>query len=238
MVPNPTQAFLPFEYDPFEMLPPLLDAHHPGLGGHCLRTALAAGLLARRLGFSALDCLALRLGALYHDAGKLFVPSSLLAAPRGLTVEELELVRRHVASGLRLLRHTALPLVASDAIAHHHERWDGKGYPLGLNGHRIPLAGRLLAVIDVYDTIRSPRPYGPVLSREEALELLDRVAGSQLDPDLVPLAARLPEEVTWSGGFAIDALGGAGPTSQGWAEAARWWGLNLQQGIPLVSSPL
>jgi putative nucleotidyltransferase with HDIG domain len=236
MAPNLSHAFLPFDYDPFELLPPLLDAHHPGLGGHCLRVAFAAGLLARRLGLCATDCLSMRLGALYHDAGKLFVPPALLAAPRGLTPEEMALVRRHVASGLRLLRQTALPFVASDAIAHHHERWDGNGYPLGLSERRIPLAGRLLAVIDVYDTIRSPRPYGPILSREEALSQLARVAGSQLDPSLVPLATMLPEAVNFDGDTV--AASTAVPTLQGWTEAARWWGSAIQPGVAPTSSPL
>jgi putative nucleotidyltransferase with HDIG domain len=192
---SPFAAFLPFDFDSVELLPPLLEAHCPGLGDHSIRAALAADLLASRLALPAAERIALRLGALYHDAGKLLVPAALLVAPRGLVPAEFAIVRRHVALGLRLLRHTSLPLFAHDAIAHHHERWDGKGYPLGLAGLRIPFPARLLAVVDVYDTLRSRRSYGPVFSREEALRELAYVAGRQLDPDLVPLAELLSEDL-------------------------------------------
>jgi putative nucleotidyltransferase with HDIG domain len=191
---SPFAAFLPFDYDPVELLPPLLNAHLPGLGDHSLRSARAVGLLAQHLGLAAADRVALRLGALYHDVGKLYVPSDLLSVPRGFLPEEKAIVRRHVALGLRLLGKTPLPLFAYDAIAHHHERWDGKGYPLGLAGRRIPLSARLLALVDVYDTLRNRRSYGPVFSREEALRELADVAGRQLDPDLAPLAALLSED--------------------------------------------
>ncbi len=186
-------AFRPFDFDPVEFLPPLLEAHFPGLGEHSLRTALAADILAREIGLSASERIALRLGALYHDVGKLLVPTELLATSRELLPLELALVRRHVAHGLRLVRHARLPLFAYDAIAHHHERWDGLGYPLGLADQRIPLSARLVAVADVYDTLRSCRPYGPVFSRDEALAELARVSGRQLDPDIVSFAPSLSE---------------------------------------------
>ncbi len=191
---SPFAAFRPLDFDPIQVLPPLLEAHFPGLGDHSRRTALLAARLAQKLGQSPAERIALRLGALYHDVGKLIVPAGLLATPRRLLPPELALVRRHVAHGLRLLRETPLPLPAYDAIAHHHERWDGTGYPLGLAGPRIPLSARLVAVADVYDTLRSQRPYGPVFSRAEALSELRQAAGRQLDPDIVPLAALISED--------------------------------------------
>ncbi len=134
------------------------------------------------------------MGALYHDMGKLLVPRELLAKPGKLLPPELAIVRRHVFHGLRLLRDAPLPLPTYDSIAHHHERWDGKGYPLGLAGPRIPLSARLVAVADVYDTLRNPRPYGSVFSRAEALAELHRVAGRQLDPGLVPFVSQISED--------------------------------------------
>lgn len=191
---SPVAAFLPFDYDPVELLPPLLEAHLPGLGEHCLRTALLADSLALRLALPAAERFALRLGALYHDAGKLYLPATLLKLERSLTEDELAAVCRHVPFTLRLLAGAPLPIAARDAIAHHHERWDGRGYPLGLAGPRIPRTARILAVADVYDTLTHPRSYGPVLTRGEALDELARSAGSQLDPEVVPLAALFPED--------------------------------------------
>jgi putative two-component system response regulator len=191
---SPFAAFHPLDFDPIEVLPPLLEAHFPGLGDHSRRTALLAGRLAQKFGLSPAERIALRLGALYHDVGKLLVPVEILAKSGRLLPPELAIVRRHVVHGLRLLRETPIPLPAYDAIAHHHERWDGNGYPLGLAGPRIPLSARLVAVADVYDTLRSQRPYGPVFSRAEALAELRRAAGRQLDPGLVPLAALISED--------------------------------------------
>src|SRR4051794_40809502 len=110
MLASPFAAFLPFDFDPVEHLPPVLEAHLPGLGEHSLLSARAIGFLARRLGLPAPKEDALRLGALYHDTGKLLVPAPLLAAPRALTPEELAIVRRHVILALRLLGNIPLPL--------------------------------------------------------------------------------------------------------------------------------
>jgi len=194
---NSTSALAPFrplEVDPWVCLPPLLEAHQVGLGAHSLRTSRKVAALAHLLALPAEQRLALSLGALYHDVGKLYLPAGLLAAGRTLTPEETLLVRRHVSYALRLLRETPLAQVTIDAIAHHHERWDGGGYPLGLAEKRIPLPARIVALADVYDTLPHSRPYGPVLTHGEALEELGRTAGRQLDPSLVSLADLFSED--------------------------------------------
>jgi putative nucleotidyltransferase with HDIG domain len=186
--------FLPGKLDPWLYLPPLLEAHLPGLGGHCLRTSRKVAALSRLLAWPAEGELALSLAALYHDVGKLYLPARLLATRKPLTPKETALVRRHVPFALRLLASSTLPKESLEAIAHHHERWDGGGYPLGLAGPRIPWGARLLALADVYDTLTHPRSYGRVLTRREALGELRRSAGRQLDPGLVPFAYLLSED--------------------------------------------
>jgi len=130
--------FRPLEFDPWVYLPPLLEAHQAGLGAHCLRTCRKVGALAHLLAIPEEQRLALSLGALYHDVGKLYLPAGLLSAGRTLTPEETLLVRRHVPFALRILREAPLAEVSIDAIAHHHERWDGGGYPLVWPGSGSP----------------------------------------------------------------------------------------------------
>jgi putative nucleotidyltransferase with HDIG domain len=188
-------AFRPLEYDPWVYLPPLLEAHHAGLGAHSLRSACKIAILARHLAMPAERQAALAIGALYHDVGKLYLPTGILAARRSLSGSEMVLVRRHVSWALRILREAPLSAASLDAIAHHHERWNGDGYPLGLAGTRIPFSARLLALVDVYDTLTHPRPYGPLLSHIDAMAELARAAGRQLDPGLVPLADLFSEDL-------------------------------------------
>lgn len=168
----------------------LLSSFHPPLAAHSERTATAALALARGLAEPP-DLGHLELGALVHDLGKLKLPLALLLSPEPLTLPEREAVNRHPALGVRILEGMPLPALVWDSIAHHHERWDGRGYPLRLSGRRIPLVARILALADVWDTLTNPRPYGPVLSPAAAFAEI-RTSVGQFDPHLLPLLHQLP----------------------------------------------
>jgi hypothetical protein len=121
---------------------------------------------------------------LLHDLGKVLLPRAILLAPRAPTPDETAQVQRHTVLGLELLPLSVSEPRLLDAVAHHHERWDGSGYPLGLRGTQIPFIARLLAVVDAFDAITSPRPYSPARTRAEALAELRSHTGTQFDPDL------------------------------------------------------
>ena len=161
-----------------------LEARDPYLRGHSTRVTVFAEALARLLGWRGSRLEALQLGGSLHDVGKISVDAQLLRKPGPLTEAELEQIRRHPITGARLVEsfddfEPALPYVL-----HHHERWDGFGYPHGLSGSGIPVEARLLGVADAFDAMTSARAYRPALSIEEALVELERCAGTQFDPEL------------------------------------------------------
>lgn len=125
------------------------------------------------------------LGAHLHDLGKYLIAESILLKPGPLTESERAAISFHPVYGAHLL--TSLPAVTEavrQAVLYHHERWDGDGYPEGLNSLRIPLAARIVAVADVYTSLRARRTYKPTLTRHEAVAEMERMAGRELDPDL------------------------------------------------------
>ncbi len=140
----------------------------------------------------------IRAASLLHDIGKVGIPDSILSKEGPLTDEEWEPVKTHPKLGVEILRHIIDLVNCLPAILHHHEHYDGKGYPSGLKGDSIPLEGRILAIADAYDAMTSPRPYREQLSSQSALEELRRCAGSQFDPELVELFCTLMESATSS----------------------------------------
>ena len=161
-----------------------LDARDPYLRGHSARVTSIAESLARRLGWRAERIDALRLGGSLHDVGKIAVNESVLCKPGPLTDEELAEIRTHPVAGARLIEGVDDLRPALPYVLHHHERWDGAGYPHGLAGEEIPIEARLLGVADAFDAMTSVRSYRPALSVEQALVELQRCAGSQFDPEL------------------------------------------------------
>lgn len=162
----------------------------PGVHAHCRRVAGRTTLLAWQLGLAGEDLARIRTAALLHDVGKIETPAEIVDKPGPLTRDEYAEMRRHALAGAALVETLGDPDLTA-IVRHHHERFDGRGYPDGLRGYAIPLAARILAVADTFDALVSPRPYRPPMSERRALVLLDTAAGSQLDPGVVRVALRL-----------------------------------------------
>lgn len=170
------------------------DARDHEVAGHSFRVSHYAVALARELGMRGEDLKAIEWGSLLHDIGKLVVPDEILRKVGPLTDEEWLIMRQHPSWGFEML--SDVRFIQDDArqiIWSHHERWDGEGYPRGLAGHQIPLAARIFAVVDTYDAITSDRPYRRARPHQVALQELERVAGFQLDPEVVRAFRRVPE---------------------------------------------
>jgi putative nucleotidyltransferase with HDIG domain len=171
--------------------------------GHCSRVADYACLLAEAAGFSAREMLWFRMGALLHDVGKVSVPLEILTKPGRLDETEWGVMSRHPVYGVDLLQGVEFPWDIRPMVRHHHERWDGSGYPDKLAGDGIPLEARILTIADVYDALTTTRSYRAAFTHEKAMEILSSEVGKTVDPKLfgifttaiVPAAVRTPQLV-------------------------------------------
>jgi putative nucleotidyltransferase with HDIG domain len=167
------------------MLAPLastLAARDPSTAAHSTRVTLLAGRLATWLGWDEGRLRGLRVGGPLHDIGKLAVPDAILRKRGPLDADELAEIRTHPVAGARLIDSLGPARVAIPYVLHHHERWDGGGYPSGRAGTAIPEEARLLSVADAFDAMRSTRPYRRALPERRALAEIERCAGTQFDP--------------------------------------------------------
>jgi len=153
--------------------------------GHCDRVAGYARRIAAVLGLPDESMQSLRYGSWLHDCGKIGVPEGILNRPGKLTPEELDVVRFHPAWGAEIARLAPLPPGVVDILRHHHERFDGHGYPAGLAGEEIPRAARIVAVADAYDAVTADRPYAKRYEPEEAMRVVGVLRGAAFDPDVV-----------------------------------------------------
>lgn len=165
-------------------------------GGHAERvTSMAIRLASAALHEDALPSEALEAGFLLHDVGKIGIPESILNKPESLTDTERRVLQTHPILGERIVSPLGFPSVVRHVIRHHHERWDGGGYPDGLSGESIPAAARIFSVADSIDAMTSVRPYRRPVTFEEAVEEVIAHAGTQFDPSLCLLAREVFLEV-------------------------------------------
>jgi putative two-component system response regulator len=156
---------------------------------HCERLALLAGRLGTRIGLEPAELDAVTYGALLHDVGKIGVPDHILAKQGPLTEDEWALVRRHPEIGERICAPLRAFAAFGPIIRHHHERWDGAGYPGMLRGEAIPIGARIVGLVDAFDAITHDRPYRDARTLDHALETMAKEAGHQFDPDLTRIFA-------------------------------------------------
>jgi len=153
---------------------------------HCDRSARLAAELGDACGVSDAELNHLRVGARFHDIGKIGVPDAVLLKPARLTGGEWDQMKTHSELGEQIFQATDLPdydAVAA-AIRHHHESFDGTGYPDGLAGEAIPLLSRIILIVDAYDAMTTARPYHPVRTHAQVMEIMQSESGTKLDPEI------------------------------------------------------
>lgn len=161
-------------------------------GGHCERVAANACEMGEALELPGHQVEALYWSGMLHDLGKVGVPESILLKPGSLTEEEFRIIQDHAAMGATLVGSLSPAFEAiADGVRSHHERWDGKGYPLGLSGERIPLFGRILAIVDNFEALTCERPYREPMPADDVIDYLRAGAGTKFDPQLVPVFTHL-----------------------------------------------
>jgi HD-GYP domain-containing protein (c-di-GMP phosphodiesterase class II) len=158
-------------------------------GAHIRRVGRFASLLARRAGVRLWSDDEICLAAMLHDVGKIGIPDSILLKPGPLDPDEREIIKRHSMLGNRMLAdgHSPVLILGAQIALSHHERWDGTGYPYGLAEDEIPIAGRIVAIGDVFDALTSDRVYRSAMPVRDAIEEMRGEAGRQFDPELIGL---------------------------------------------------
>ena len=164
-----------------------LDLRDRETEGHTQRVTELTLKVAKKLGFSEEELSHIKRGALLHDMGKIAIPDEILQKPGPLNEAEWEKMRQHPNYAYEMLSPISYLRPALDIPFYHHERWNGSGYPHGLKGESIPLAARLFAIIDVWDALRSDRPYRKELPREQVIEYLREKSDILFEPQLVDL---------------------------------------------------
>ena len=164
-----------------------IELRDPYTQGHCDRVAAFALKITEGLGLPEETRRAIRHGSWLHDCGKIGVPEAILNFPGKLSAAEFDVVKKHPGWGADIGRQANLPGEVLNIILHHHERFDGRGYPMGAKGTEIPLEARIVAVADVFDAMSTDRPYAKGYERAEAMRVLGVLGGAALDPEMVDI---------------------------------------------------
>ena len=179
-----------------EALAMAVDAKDQITHGHIRRVQVYAVELAKRLGVvDGQQLNAIETAALLHDMGKLAIPEHILNKPGKLSVAEFEKMKRHADIGADLLSSIKFPYPVIPIVRHHHEHWNGTGYPTGIAGTDIPLGARILSVVDCFDALTSDRPYRPRLSTDDAFEIIRERRATMSDPLVVDTFIRVYAEI-------------------------------------------
>ena len=212
-----------------------LSVHDRQTRGHSERVRVFADLIADEMKLAPADRARLRWASLLHDIGKLMVPAKILSKPAKLNESEMDTIRRHPDEGARLI---GPPLIAwlgewAGAVPHHHERFDGRGYPRGLAGHEISLAGRIVAVADSYEVMTAVRPYRKPIGVSAARQELVKCSGAQFDPVVVRAFLNISMGRLWR----VVGLGSwiAQLPVIGWIDRLGWnWGPAVMSGTTAI----
>jgi HD-GYP domain-containing protein (c-di-GMP phosphodiesterase class II) len=165
--------------------------------GHGDRVSRGSGMIARQIGMGADRTEAIRFAGMLHDVGKLGVPTQVLQKTGALTEDEYAAIQLHPMRGLEIVREIGFLNEALAGIMHHHERIDGRGYPMGFAGHEIPEFARIIAVADAFDSMTSTRSYREAKSLDEAVEELRKGASTQFDPLIVDAFIKALDQEGW-----------------------------------------
>ncbi len=168
-----------------------IDAKDTYTRGHSERVSLYGEAIARGLGLAGEELETIRYAGYLHDVGKIGIPDAILTKPGKLTLEEFKVIKKHPRLSERILKPVGFPYQVQPIVCHHHERFDGRGYPDGLSGAEIPLGARILFVADAYEAMTSDRPYRKALSTDRALKELKNNRGTQFDPKVVDALVKI-----------------------------------------------
>ena len=162
-----------------------LELHDNDTEEHSQRVSEMTVQLARAMGIQEKNLIHVRRGALLHDIGNMGIPDYILSKPGKLSENEWDIMRQHPYHAYQMLTKYPVLRAAVDIPYYHHERWDGSGYPLGLEGAKIPLGARVTAIIDVWDALNSDRPYRKAWPQKRAKTYIQKQAGKHFDPEVV-----------------------------------------------------
>ena len=171
-----------------------IDSKDPYTRGHSMRVGDVAVEIGRELGLSPRELKHLQYGGILHDIGKIGILDSILTKQTGLTDEEMKMMKEHPAIGDSIIQPVSFLASVRAAVRNHHENWDGSGYPDGLRGDQIPVVARIVGAADTFDACTSTRPYQKAMPLEKTMEILEKLSGKRLDPDVVAALRRVVQK--------------------------------------------